>query len=96
MTGHDPRFPWFGYLFFSVISRVTVYDALLDGPIGTDGPTQDRRTFGAEGQAGLLLRIGDFELFYRHMILTREIEQVPQEAVKVQMLGQVILSALWD
>lgn len=96
VTGRAPRFPLFAYAFVTGVARFTAFNAFLDGPIGTDSPTQDRRSFGAEAQAGVAARVGDFELMYRNMVMTREFEQVPDEAVQIQVLGQVVLSAAWD
>lgn len=96
VVGSAPRFPLFGYFFVTGIARISAFNAFLDGPVGTEGPTQDRRTFGAEAQAGIAARIGDFELMYRHIVQTREYDRVPDIARKIQMLGQVVLSAGWD
>jgi hypothetical protein len=97
VTGRAPRFPLSGYFFLSGIARVTLFNAFLDGPVGsTNSPTQDRRSLGAEAQAGIAARIGDFELLYRQIVQTREYEHIAPEAVKIQMLGQVVLSGAWD
>jgi hypothetical protein len=94
--GASPRFPLYVYLFTAVAADVTLYDAFLDGPVGVDSPTKNKRELGGEGQVGLLLRVGDFELFYRHIVLTREIEELPPKSVFVQQLGQVMMSVAWD
>jgi len=41
VTGRDPSFPLFGYAFVAAIARMTAYNAFLDGPVGTDSPSQD-------------------------------------------------------
>ncbi len=91
-----PRFPLHGYLFVGMVARFTAYDAFLDGPVGTDSPSIDRRSFGAEGQVGLAARIGAFEFIYRFMMMTREMEDIPPEAQKLQRLGQFLISAAWN
>jgi len=96
-TGHAPRTPLWAYVFLTGIARVTLFNAFLDGPVGSsDSPTQDRRSLGAEAHAGLATRWGDFELMYRQIVQTREYEHIPPEAVKIQVLGQVVLSAAWN
>lgn len=92
----DPKVPLYIYGFAAVAADITLYDAFLDGPIGIESPSKAKRWLGGEGQLGLVFRLGDFELYYRHIILTREIVELPQDAQFVQHLGQFMLSAAWD
>ncbi|MEM1025533.1 MAG: lipid A-modifier LpxR family protein [Myxococcota bacterium] len=94
-NGGRPRRPFQLYFQAGVGMEMVAFDAFLDGPLGTDGPRVDRRPVNGRLEAGLVLRIGHFELFYRHMVLTREIEDVPPIGVKVQQLGQFILTWAW-
>ncbi|MGF1511222.1 MAG: lipid A-modifier LpxR family protein [Myxococcota bacterium] len=93
-----PRRPFAVYLLVGLGGDVVAYDAFLDGPVGIEeSPSQTKRVAGASGQAGFVLRFRRFEMFYRHMLLTREVREVPQpRGVDPQQLGQFILSYTWD
>lgn len=94
-TPGRPERPFQLYLQAGLGLDAVFFDAFLDGPIGTNAPRVDRRPVNGQMNLGFVLRFGHLELFYRHMVLTREIAEIPPIGVKVQQLGQFILTWAW-
>lgn len=95
-AGRRPPKPLQAYLQTGVSMQVALFDAFLDGPVGMESFTAERREVNGTLHIGTVLRFGKFELFYRHMVTTRQIRRIPDLGVKVQQLGQFILSWGWS
>lgn len=74
---------------------VVGFDALLDGPIGTDSPTASKRIVRARLEMGLLVQLWATELTYVYIIETNELSPLPYWAQPYQRMGHVKLSYRW-
>lgn len=95
IEGHEgAALPVNGHFFLSTRIGLAAFDALLDGPIGTDGPrsTGDKRLVRGTLEIGGLLQLWSWELVYSYLFQTHELTPLPAFAVSVQRMGRVRIS----
>lgn len=73
----------------------SVYNALLDGPPGAEGPYPDRNHVLARLEAGFALRLGAVEFAFRHVTLSPELASRPPGGVWIQNWGRITLSFVY-
>ncbi|MCB9645616.1 MAG: lipid A deacylase LpxR family protein [Deltaproteobacteria bacterium] len=92
VEGEEAALPLNGHVFAGTRMGVVLFDALLDGPIGTDGPTANRRLVRARLEFGFLVQLWDVEASYTYIVETNEQSPLPEYALSFQRMGQVKLS----
>lgn len=74
---------------------VVAYDALLDGPLGTDGPTANKRLVRARLEVGGLVQLWAAEIAFMYIIETNELSPLPYWAQPYQRMGHAKISYRW-
>ncbi len=80
------------HLFMNTRLGVVLFDALLDGPLGTDSPTGHRRVDRGHFEIGLLAQLWGLEASYAYIAQTYEQTPLPKIAEPFQQMGHVRLS----
>jgi hypothetical protein len=92
VEGDDAPLPISAHLFAGTRMSVVLFDALLDGPLGTDGPTGHRRLVRARLELGAIVQLWALEVAYTYIVETNEQSPLPQWALPLQRMGHVKLS----
>ncbi len=87
--------PVSAHLHMSTKLSVVGYDALLDGPIGTDGPTANKRKVRARLEVGTVVQLWAAEVIYTYILETSELTPLPYWAQPMQRMGHIKLSYRW-
>ena len=70
----------------------SLYNALLDGPPGAEGPYPDRKNGLVRLEAGFAVRAANIEFMFRHTTLSPELRNPPPGGVWIQNWGRITLS----
>lgn len=87
--------PISAHLIFGTRIGFVAFDALLDGPIGTDSPSASKRLMRARLEAGLLVQLWSAEVAYTYIVETNELSPLPYWAQPMQRMGHIKLSYRW-
>jgi len=74
---------------------VMAFDALLDGPVGTDSPSASKRIVRARLEVGAIVQLWAAEIAYTYIIETNELSPLPYWAQPYQRMGQIKLTYRW-
>ncbi|MBX2812154.1 MAG: lipid A deacylase LpxR family protein [Myxococcales bacterium] len=80
------------YGFVSGYLRGAIYNALLDGPPGAEGPYPARTYFLTRIEAGFVIRFAAVEFAFRHTTLSPELRNRPPSGVWIQNWGTISLT----
>lgn len=94
-TAGPTHIPVSAHLHVSTKISVVGYDALLDGPLGTDGPTANKRQVRARFEVGTVLQLWAAEIIYTFVLETSELTPLPYWAQPMQRMGHIKLSYRW-
>lgn len=83
------------YGFVSGQMTGVVYNALLDGPPGAEGPYPERNSYLTRIEAGFVIRAAAIEFAFRHTLLSPELKNRPLSGVWFQNWGTISLSFLF-
>lgn len=92
LAGRPADVPLAVYGFVSGRLIGSLYNALLDGPPGAEGPHPDRNAILTRLEAGFVLRFSSVEFMFRHVTLTPDLERRPPGGVWIQNWGRITLT----